>query len=206
MSESQERMCAVVDARTTSTRSWRSASKWDVDGHRHRRGHRRRPAASSTGTARSSWTCRRARSPTTGPVYERPFARPEWQDDVQRRRRETLPRPATADDLRETLLATAAAARTCASKAWVTDQYDRYVRGNTVLAQPEDAGMLRIDEETGRGVAMATDCNGALRRARSLRRRATGAGRGLPQRRRDRCGAAGRHQLPELRLPGGSRR
>ena len=32
--------------------------------------------------------------------------------------------------------------------------------GNTVLAQPEDAGMVRVDEETGRGVALATDCNG----------------------------------------------
>ena len=46
-----------------------------------------------------------------------------------------------------------------ASRAWVTDQYDRYVRGNTVSAQPADAGMIRIDEATGRGVAVATDCN-----------------------------------------------
>src|SRR4029079_19054241 len=37
--------------------------------------------------------------------------------------------------------------------------YDRYVRGNTVSAQPADAGMIRIDEATGRGVAVATDCN-----------------------------------------------
>ncbi len=46
------------------------------------------------------------------------------------------------------------------SRAWVTDQYDRYVRGNTVLAQPEDAGVVRIDEQTGLGVALATDANG----------------------------------------------
>ncbi|MGQ0778863.1 MAG: AIR synthase related protein, partial [Pseudonocardiales bacterium] len=43
---------------------------------------------------------------------------------------------------------------------WVTDQYDRYVRGATVLAQPSDAGLVRIDETTHRGVAVATDCNG----------------------------------------------
>ncbi|CAM5390522.1 phosphoribosylformylglycinamidine synthase subunit PurL [Streptomyces tanashiensis] len=42
----------------------------------------------------------------------------------------------------------------------LTDQYDRFVQGNTVLAQPEDAGMVRIDEETNLGVAMATDGNG----------------------------------------------
>jgi phosphoribosylformylglycinamidine synthase len=45
------------------------------------------------------------------------------------------------------------------SRAWVTEQYDRYVRGNTVLAQPADAGMIRVDEQTGRGIAVATDCN-----------------------------------------------
>jgi phosphoribosylformylglycinamidine synthase len=52
------------------------------------------------------------------------------------------------------------AAPNLASKSWVTDQYDRYVLGNTVLAQPEDAGMIRIDEESGLGVAISTDCNG----------------------------------------------
>ena len=45
-------------------------------------------------------------------------------------------------------------------KSWVTDQYDRYVRGNTVLAQPSDSGMIRVDEATGLGVAVSTDCNG----------------------------------------------
>jgi phosphoribosylformylglycinamidine synthase len=45
------------------------------------------------------------------------------------------------------------------SRAWVTDQYDRYVRGDTVLGQPSDAGVLRVDERTGLGVAVATDCN-----------------------------------------------
>ena len=47
-----------------------------------------------------------------------------------------------------------------ADKSWVTAQYDRYVQGNTVLAQPENSGMVRIDEETGLGVAIATDANG----------------------------------------------
>jgi len=45
-------------------------------------------------------------------------------------------------------------------KSWITDQYDRYVQGNTVLAQPEDAGMVRVDEETKLGVAVSTDGNG----------------------------------------------
>ena len=46
------------------------------------------------------------------------------------------------------------------SKSWITNQYDHFVQGNTALAQPEDAGMIRIDEESGLGVAIATDANG----------------------------------------------
>ena len=34
------------------------------------------------------------------------------------------------------------------------------MRGNTVLAQPCDSGMIRVDEETNLGVAVSTDCNG----------------------------------------------
>ena len=70
-----------------------------------------------------------------------------------------LPRPVTGDELAETLLRLVGSPNLC-DKSWVTNQYDRYVRGNSVLAQPEDAGMLRIDEETGLGVALSTDCNG----------------------------------------------
>jgi phosphoribosylformylglycinamidine synthase len=49
-------------------------------------------------------------------------------------------------------------------KSWITDQYDRYVRGNTVLAQPADSGMVRVDDETNLGVAVSTDCNGRFAR------------------------------------------
>ncbi|NBQ98429.1 MAG: phosphoribosylformylglycinamidine synthase II, partial [Microbacteriaceae bacterium] len=47
-----------------------------------------------------------------------------------------------------------------ASKSWITDQYDHYVGGNTALAMPDDSGMVRVSEETGLGVAIATDANG----------------------------------------------
>ena len=47
-----------------------------------------------------------------------------------------------------------------ADKSWITAQYDKYVMGNTALAMPDDGGMIRISEETGLGVALATDANG----------------------------------------------
>jgi phosphoribosylformylglycinamidine synthase len=96
-----------------------------------------------------------------GPVYDRPMARPAWltarQDDAPTPER--LPRPASAAELRDTVLALVASPN-LAAKDWVTEQYDRYVQGNTVLAMPEDAGVVRVDEASGRGVALSTDCNG----------------------------------------------
>ncbi len=94
-----------------------------------------------------------------GPTYHRPFARPSWQDALQADAAEGLARPETGEELRETVIRLAASPNLC-DKSWITDQYDRYVLGNTVLAQPSDSGMIRIDEETNLGVAVATDCNG----------------------------------------------
>jgi phosphoribosylformylglycinamidine synthase II len=157
MSESQERMCAIVTPANLDA-FLALCTKWDVEavviGE-----------VTDTGKLTVDWHGDRIVDvpPRTvaheGPVYERPFARPEWQDALQAAGPEVLPRPSTPDELRETLL-TMVGAPNLASKTWVTSQYDRYVLGNTVLAQPEDSGMVRIDEETGRGIAISTDCNG----------------------------------------------
>ena len=155
MSESQERMMAVVTPAAID-RVLEICAKWEVD-------------ASVVGEVNGSgrltveWRGEVVVDvpPRTvaheGPVYERPYTRPQWQDELQAP--STLTRPETGAELRTTLLMMLASPNLC-SRAWVTDQYDRYVRGNTVLAQPEDAGVVRIDEETGLGMALATDANG----------------------------------------------
>jgi phosphoribosylformylglycinamidine synthase len=51
-----------------------------------------------------------------------------------------------------------------AGKGWVTDQYDRYVMGNTALAMPDDAGVIRVDDFTDLGLALALDGNGRYSR------------------------------------------
>ncbi len=94
-----------------------------------------------------------------GPVYDRPYARPAWQDELNADAAERLPRPSSPEELREQVLRMVGSPN-LASKAWVTDQYDRYVQGNTALAQPDDAGVVRVDESTGLGVAISTDANG----------------------------------------------
>ena len=94
-----------------------------------------------------------------GPVYDRAAQRPAGQDELAADDPAALPRPAGGPDLRAALLALVASPD-AADKAWVTEQYDRYVRGDTVLAPPQDAGLVRIDERTGLGIALATDGNG----------------------------------------------
>ena len=89
-----------------------------------------------------------------GPVYERPWARPEWQDELQ-----TFQGVQPPAELGQALVDMIASPALC-SRSFITEQYDRYVRGNTVQAKDANAGVLRIDESTNRGVAVATDASG----------------------------------------------
>lgn len=95
-----------------------------------------------------------------GPTYHRPYARPTWQDALNA---DTLASrgwlPADDAPILDQLRAVACAPNQ-ADNSWITDQYDRYVRGATALAQPDDAGVVRVVEDTGLGVALATDSNG----------------------------------------------
>ena len=93
-----------------------------------------------------------------GPVYNRPMQRPAYLDALQANVPDGLARPADGEGLKAALLALMASPNLC-DKSWITNQYDRYVMGNTALATPDDSGVVRVDEETGRGVAISTDCN-----------------------------------------------
>ncbi|SDQ54767.1 phosphoribosylformylglycinamidine synthase subunit PurL [Thermostaphylospora chromogena] len=160
MSESQERMMAVVTPQDIPA-FMAICEKWDI------------PATvigEVTDTGRLVMTWHGATivdiPPGTaadeGPVYERPYHEPAGQAALNADDPGRLPRPS---DLRATLLQVLGSPNV-ASKEWVTSQYDRYVRGNTVLAQPADAGVLRVSEdlpgatETVRGIALAVDGNG----------------------------------------------
>ena len=93
------------------------------------------------------------------PVYERPYHRPSWLDSVQADTVRDKPRAEGAEELRDHV-AQVLASSNLANPEWITNQYDRYVMGNTALSYPDDAGMIRVDEESGLGVALATDANG----------------------------------------------
>jgi phosphoribosylformylglycinamidine synthase subunit PurL len=88
------------------------------------------------------------------PVYEKPTARPAWQDALAAFDPLTLPAP---PDAAETLLALLGSPG-IASKEWVYRQYDQQVGINSLVLPGSDAGVLRI-KGSRIGVAVTTDCN-----------------------------------------------
>ncbi|MFB8387997.1 phosphoribosylformylglycinamidine synthase subunit PurL [Microbacterium sp. NPDC055910] len=156
MSESQERMMAIVapeklDAFLAVT------AKWDVETS---------VLGEVTGDGRLQifWHGEEIVNvdPSTvavdGPVYERPVAYPTWIDALQEDSASALPRDLDPDTLRGQFLQLVSSPN-LADTSWITNQYDYYVLGNTALSFPDDAGMIRVDEQSGLGFAIATDCN-----------------------------------------------
>ena len=153
MSESQERMCAIIEPSKLS-RFMKICKKWDV-------------TATVIGTVTEGKHLEITFNgelivdvpPRTvahdGPVYNRPIAKPQY---LQSLTPTSLPNLDNVQAIKSELLALISSPN-IADKSWVTDQYDRYVQGNSVLAQPEDSGMVRIDENTNLGVAISTDAN-----------------------------------------------
>ncbi|MFB2600046.1 phosphoribosylformylglycinamidine synthase subunit PurL [Herbiconiux sp. P17] len=157
MSESQERMMAIVTPDKLEG-FLAVTTKWDVEtsvlGE-----------VTDTGRLVINWHGEEIVNvePRTvavdGPVYERPVAYPTWIDALQADSASRLPRASAGDDLRAEFLRVVGSPN-MASKDWITNQYDRYVMGNTALSFPDDGGMIRVDEVSGLGFALASDANG----------------------------------------------
>ena len=155
MSESQERMCAIIEPKNLD-KFMEICRKWEVTAT---------VIGEVTDGDRLIITWRGEVivdvPPRTvaheGPVYQRPLTKPAYIDEVAGQSL-NLPMPKSASEIKAAVLKIISSPN-IADKSWVTNQYDRYVLGNTVQAQPEDSGMVRIDEETHLGVAISTDAN-----------------------------------------------
>ncbi|MEJ6555529.1 phosphoribosylformylglycinamidine synthase subunit PurL [Microbacterium esteraromaticum] len=157
MSESQERMMAIVAPEKLDA-FLEVVGKWEVETS---------VLGEVTGDGRLviDWQGERIVDvdPSTvavdGPVYDRPVAYPTWIDALQADAAEGLPRTDDPAVLRTQFLQLLGSPN-LADTSWITNQYDYYVGGNTALAFPDDAGMVRVDEESGLGFAVSTDANG----------------------------------------------
>ncbi|MCC3278883.1 phosphoribosylformylglycinamidine synthase subunit PurL [Arthrobacter sp. zg-Y40] len=156
MSESQERMMAVVTPENVEAFE-AIMDKWNVE-------YSWLGEVTGTGRLIIDWDGETIVDvdPRTvaheGPVYQRPMSRPAAQDSIQASSF-SAERPFGSAAVKDAILELMASPNMC-DKSWVTNQYDRYVQGNTALAMPDDAGVIRVDETTGLGVAISTDANG----------------------------------------------
>ncbi|QKJ24705.1 phosphoribosylformylglycinamidine synthase subunit PurL [Aquiluna borgnonia] len=157
MSESQERMCAIVPKKHLKEFN-RIAQKWEVE-------HDVIGEVIAEDRLYINWGEEEIVNvpPRTvahdGPVYQRPVEYPKYQDALNANSSSTLPRAETATELATQLMQLVASPNQ-ADKSWITAQYDKYVMGNTALSMPDDGGMVRVKEDSGLGVALATDANG----------------------------------------------
>lgn len=153
MSESQERMCAIVEP-SKIDHFLRICKKWDVTAT---------VIGEVTDGTRLNITWKGELivdvPPRTvaheGPVYNRPIAKPSYFNNLKP---VSAKLPTTAEEIKKDILKVISSPN-IADKSWVTSQYDKYVQGNTVLSYPEDSGVVRIDEKTNLGVAISTDAN-----------------------------------------------
>ena len=155
MSESQERMCAIVEP-SKIARFLEICEKWDV-------------TVTVIGKVTNgerliiTWHGEVIVDvpPRTvahdGPVYNRPMTKPVYLDQLNAKTLD-LPMPKNSSEIKAAILKLMSSAN-MADKSWVTSQYDKYVQGNTIQSQPQDSGMVRIDENSNLGVAISTDAN-----------------------------------------------
>lgn len=154
MSESQERMLAVVEAGREDEVT-AIFEKWDI-------------LSARLGTVTDDGVLRirksgeivaemTAKSLVDAPQYKLPAVEPEYLKETRAFDVAQIPLPQNYTEVLLSLLQ----APNIASKEWVYSQYDSMVQGNTVLRPGEgDAAVLRIAESaTNKGIALTADCN-----------------------------------------------
>lgn len=155
MSESQERMCAIVKPKNIE-KFMQICDKWDI-------------TATVIGEVTNDEKLLITYNdelivqvpPRTvahdGPVYKRPYRKSQAQETLEKNSFKALNRnkEEIIQDFYK-LLSSPGVSDT----SWITNQYDRFVRGNTVQATPANAGVVRVDESTNLGISLSLVGNG----------------------------------------------
>jgi phosphoribosylformylglycinamidine synthase len=155
MSESQERMCAIVKPENIE-QFMQICHKWDITAT---------VIGEVTNDDKLIITYKGEIivdvPPRTvahdGPVYQRPYKKSQEQAALETDSFKV--KPTNPEQIKKEFLQLLSSPGICDS-SWITNQYDRYVRGNTVLSTPSHAGVLRVDESTNLGVSLSLVGNG----------------------------------------------
>jgi len=88
------------------------------------------------------------------PILDRPTARPDYLDKINGKRVDEYPAVGNQEAYKKLL-----SSMEVVDKSWVYNQYDSMVQTNTVKGPGKlDASVIRI-KETGKALAMSSDCN-----------------------------------------------
>ena len=188
ISESQERMCAIVEPSRLDA-VIEACTRWDID-------------ATVIGEVTGGESCARFTTAVVGEIPVDTLVDGAPRYEVERTRPARL-----ADQPLEFAAVTdiAGGLRTLlgspnlASRRWIYQQYDQLVGSGTAVRPGGDAGVVRLTPSR-RAIAISLDGNGR-RVAGSAPRRRGRRLRGGAQRRLHRCPPGGDHVLPQLRKP-----
>lgn len=153
LSESQERMLMVV-RKGCEDKVKAIFDKWDLDAEVI--GH-----VATDGYVRLRWQGEEVAALPAAPLsseapkYDRPYARGEYMDELNK------PVDVKEPDHLKGVLLKLLAAPNIASKRWVYTQYDHMVRVGTTVLPGSDASVIRIPDSK-KGIALSADCNSRI--------------------------------------------
>lgn len=153
LSESQERMLMVV-RKGSEDKVKAIFDKWDLDAEVI--GH-----VATDGYVRLRWQGEEVAALPAAPLsseapkYDRPYARGEYMDELNK------PVDVKEPDHLKGVLLKLLAAPNIASKRWVYTQYDHMVRVGTTVLPGSDASVIRIPDSK-KGIALSADCNSRI--------------------------------------------
>lgn len=88
------------------------------------------------------------------PVYDRPYSKPDYFDQVRKFDISSIPEPKNYNDILMKMFESP----NIASKEYIYEQYDHMVQTNTIVLPGSDSAVIRV-KGSRKGIAISSDCN-----------------------------------------------
>jgi len=153
LSESQERML-IVAKKGFEKKIKKIFDKWDLDAEVI-------GEVTDDGFVRLFWdgeevaALKAAPLSDEAPVYDRPYQKPSYMDELKKFDINSIPEPKNYNDVLMKIFESP----NIASKEYIYEQYDHMVQTNTVVLPGSDASVIRV-KGSKKCLSMSSDCNG----------------------------------------------
>ncbi|ADR18967.1 phosphoribosylformylglycinamidine synthase subunit PurL [Calditerrivibrio nitroreducens] len=153
LSESQERML-IVAKKGFEKKIKKIFDKWDLDAEVI-------GEVTDDGFVRLFWdgeevaALKAAPLSDEAPVYDRPYQKPSYMDELKKFDINSIPEPKNYNDVLMKIFESP----NIASKEYIYEQYDHMVQTNTVVLPGSDASVIRV-KGSKKCISISSDCNG----------------------------------------------